>query len=183
MATGREPVLHGNASALLTATIDQYAARSGYVYLTAIQESQIFALFAVLGKPALQDDPRYSSDAARQENAGLLKTELSALFLADDATAWVEKLAGAGVPASAVLGMAQALEQPQIAHRGVLRDLPPPRGMDRPVRTAGAGFQSPHDSAGTDLPPPGIGEHTGAILAELGYDTAQIAALRADAVV
>lgn len=182
-ATGREPVLHGNASALLTATIDQYVARSGYVYLTAIQESQIFALFAVLGKPALRDDPRYSSDAARQENAGPLKAELSALFRTDDAEIWAEKLAAAGVPASSVLGMAQALEQPQIAHRGVLLDLPPPRGLDRPVRTAGAGFQSPVDSAGTDLPPPGIGEHTGAILAELGYDDAQIASLRADAVV
>jgi crotonobetainyl-CoA:carnitine CoA-transferase CaiB-like acyl-CoA transferase len=182
-ATGREAVLLGNGSALLTATIDQYAARSGYVYLTAIQQNQIFALFEVLGKPALKDDPRYSSEAARLENASLLKAELEAVFRTDDAASWVEKLAAAGVPASAVLSMAQALEQPQIAHRSVLLDLPVPRGLDQPVRTAGAGFQSPDDSAGTDLPPPGIGEHTGEILAELGYDAAQIAALRADAVV
>ena len=79
--------------------------------------------------------------------------------------------------------MAQAVAQPQLAHRNVLLDLPPPRGLDQPIRTAGAGFQSPSDGAGTDLPPPGIGEHTDAILAELGYDAAEIAILREEAVV
>ncbi len=74
--------------------------------------------------------------------------------------------------------MAQAVAQPQLAHRNVLLDLPPPRGLDQSIRSPGAGFQSPTDSAGTDLPPPAIGEHTDTILAELGYDADAISALR-----
>lgn len=183
MSTGREPTLHGNNSPMLIATANQYAARGGHVFLSALKQNQIAALFEVLGKPALIDDPRFSTDAARLENAALLGAELSVLFRADDAANWVEKLSAAGVPASEVLSVAQAVEQPQLAHRGVLLDLPPPRGLDRPIRTAGAGFQSPTDSAGTDLPPPGIGEHTDAILAELGYDANAIAVLRDEAVV
>jgi len=136
-----------------------------------------------LGRPELIEDPRFSSDDARRENADALRAELREIFRTDDASVWVDKLAAAGVPASEVMGMGQAVEQPQLAHRGVLLDLPPPRGLDRPIPTPGAGFQSPTDSAGTDLPPPGIGEHTDAILAELGYDGSEIAALRDDAVV
>ncbi len=182
-ATGREPQLLGNASPMRIATSDQYPARSGFVMVSALLESQIIALLEVLGRPELIEDPRFSSDDARRENADALRVELRETFRTDDASVWVDKLAAAGVPASEVMGMGQAVEQPQLAHRGVLLDLPPPRGLDRPIPTPGAGFQSPTDSAGTDLPPPGIGEHTDAILAELGYDGSEIAALRDDAVV
>jgi len=182
-ATGREPQLLGNASPMRIATSDQYPARSGFVMVSALLESQIITLLEVLGRSDLIADPRFSSDDARRENADALRVELRETFRTDDASVWVDKLAAAGVPASEVMGMGQAVEQPQLAHRGVLLDLPPPRGLDRPIPTPGAGFQSPTDSAGTDLPPPGIGEHTDAILAELGYDGSEIAALRDDAVV
>ncbi len=182
-STGEEPRLRGNGSPLMLATASQYATRGGYIFLSALKQNQISALFEVLGKPELIDDPRFSTGPARLENTALLGEELSALFLADDAANWAEKLGAAGVPASEMLTMAQAVAQPQLAHRNVLLDLPPPRGLDRPIRTAGAGFQSPTDGAGTDLPPPGIGEHTDAILAELGYDAAEIAVLREEAVV
>ena len=56
-------------------------------------------------------------------------------------------------------------------------------GLNQRVRTVGAGFQSPADTPGTDVPPPGIGQHTDEILAELGFDADEIARFRAEEVV
>lgn len=180
---GEEPKLNGNNSLTGLASAEQYACKEGYVLLAVLLDNQVEALFTVLRKPELNEDPRFSTHLARRDNYADLRALLEELFLADTAANWVPQLAAAGAPASEILTVAQAVEQPQLQHRNVMLDLPAPAGMDKPIRTVGAGFQSPTDTPGTDMPPPGIGEHTDEILAELGYDAAAIASLRAEDVV
>ncbi len=180
---GTAPGLNGNSSITGLASAEQFKTKEGYVLLAVLLDNQVKALFEVLGRPELATDPRYATDAARKENYDSLRAELDQLFLTDTAANWVPKLAAAGAPASEILTVPQAVVQPQMAHRNVLLDLPPPQGLKERVRTVGAGFQSPVDTPGADLPPPGIGEHTDEVLAQLGYDADAIAALRAENVV
>ena len=180
---GEAPKLNGNASLTGLASAEQYACKKGYVLLAVLLDNQVAALFEVLGRPELIEDPRFATHEARLGCYQEFRALLEDLFTADTAANWVRKLAAAGAPASELLTVPQAVEQPQLQHRNVVMDLPPPAGFDSPIRTVGAGFQSPADTPGTEVPPPGVGEHTDEILAELGYDTETIAALRSDAVV
>jgi crotonobetainyl-CoA:carnitine CoA-transferase CaiB-like acyl-CoA transferase len=71
-------------------------------------------------------------------------------------------LSAFGSPEAAALGMSQTVEHPAL---GVLRQAGIPLAFER---TPGA----IHDA------PPLLGEHTDAILGELGYDDAAVLALR-----
>ena len=72
------------------------------------------------------------------------------------------------------------MHHPQLAHRQVLQHVSAPYGE---LTLVGSGFQLEHGGGGIDRPPPLIGEHSGDILAELGYDRAEIEALRDEGVV
>jgi crotonobetainyl-CoA:carnitine CoA-transferase CaiB-like acyl-CoA transferase len=79
------------------------------------------------------------------------------------------------VPAAPINDLAQALDNPFVTERGRLQTLPhPARGSYRmvapPVQCAG-------EEAPT-RPAPGLGEHTDALLRDIGYDAARIQALR-----
>jgi len=180
---GEEPKLNGNASLTGLASAEQYACKEGYVLLAVLLDNQVAALFDVLGQPDLIEDPRFATHDARLGHYSDFRTTLEELFLAGTAANWVCELAAAGVPASELLTVPQAVEQPQLEHRNVIMDLPAPAGFGSPIRTIGSGFQSLVDTPGTKVPPPGIGEHTDEILTELGYDVASISSFRADGVI
>ncbi len=180
---GEAPKLNGNSSLTGLATAEQYETEDGFILLAVIMDNQVRALFQVLGKPELSDDPRFATAHACRDNYPALRAELEALLPADTTVNWVRRLAEVGAPASEILTVPQVVEQPQLAYRNVLLDLPPPQGFTERIRTVGAGFQSPVDTPGADRPPPGIGEHTDEILTQLGYDADAIASFRADEVV
>ena len=175
---GGEPELLGNQSASKLATADQFEARTGYVQSTALVDGQIKALLEVMGDDDLMNDPRFKTHEGREEHKEELRGRLKDLFLKDDAENWVRKMSAAGVPCSKVSTIAEALSEPQLAHRGVMLDLPAPEGLSEPLKLVGAGFQANEDSPSAKRPPPRIGQHTDEILSEHGYTAAEIAAFR-----
>ncbi|NCX43949.1 MAG: CoA transferase, partial [Betaproteobacteria bacterium] len=94
---------------------------------------------------------------------------------------WVALLEQAGVPNGPINSIHEAFEEEQVKARGVRLELP------HPVAGSVPQIASPMRFSETALdhqrPPPTLGEHSDAILASLGLSPAQIAELRAQAVI
>lgn len=151
-----------------------YRTRDGWIYLMCNKEKFWPALCEKLGRPEWIGDARFRAFPDRLRHRDLL-TELIDRELERRATGeWLERFAGV-VPAAPIHDLAQALENPFVTEHGRLQRLPhPAKGsylmVAPPVRCAGE--EAPA------RPAPALGEHTEALLRELGYDGARIQALR-----
>ena len=85
------------------------------------------------------------------------------------------------VPHAPVLSLDQLYEHPQIAARGMLVDPEPP--PDPAYRLIGSPVHWHGEPPRQFAPPPALGEHTDAVLGELGYSSEQIAVWRTSAVI
>jgi crotonobetainyl-CoA:carnitine CoA-transferase CaiB-like acyl-CoA transferase len=122
----------------------------------------------------LIDDTRFKTKALRIENYDILKEVLGGIFSGGTRDLWLDSLIGADVPAAPILTVAEAIETPQVlAKQLIAMDAPGAgRGLVRsPIMVDGG-----HCAA--ELPPPLLGEHTEALLSELGKDAKQIRSLR-----
>ncbi len=180
---GVQPGLVGNRSPTGLPTGDVFRTRDGHIQISALTDRQTAALCAALGRAELLDDPRFADRQARIDNADAMHAVLAEAFAADDTTAWEARLGDAGVPFSLVQRLSQSLAEPGLAARGSLLRQPAPPGLDGEITIVNAGFTASADGPGTEMPAPALGQHTDEILAEVGYDAAEIAALRAAGVI
>ena len=89
----------------------------------------------------------------------------------------------AGVPAGPVYTVPQALAHPQVAERGMIARFDDVPGVGRDLRLVRTGIKLDGAAPAVDTPPPRLGEHTDALLAELGYSDAEVASLHRDGAV
>jgi crotonobetainyl-CoA:carnitine CoA-transferase CaiB-like acyl-CoA transferase len=177
---GQQPVLMGNDN-FTAAPSGTFRTRDGYINIAANKQEQWAALCEVLGVPELTTDPRFEKRDARKKNRRLL-TPLIEARLADRPTAeWVEALNARDVPSGAILGLEDALTQPQVAHRGVLQDVAVEGIGTLKLFGLTAHFEKGH--GGIIASPPPLGAHTAQVLATIGVDGERLAALKAQGVV
>ena len=89
----------------------------------------------------------------------------------------VETLGAARIPCGEVLAPRQTLEHPQVSALGVMQPVEYP-GLPRPAPVARVPLSLSVTGGGIRHRAPTLGEHTDAILREIGYDDAAIAGLR-----
>jgi crotonobetainyl-CoA:carnitine CoA-transferase CaiB-like acyl-CoA transferase len=95
--------------------------------------------------------------------------------------AWIERLNAAGVPCGRVMTLAEVFSDPQVlAQEMVLEVEHPGHG---PVRMTGFPVKLAATPARLRRPAPRLGEHTEAVLEDLGYAPERIATLRSAGVV
>lgn len=139
-------------------------------------EPQWRALCGVLGQPDLPGDPRFATNTTRTAAHAELERILASVFRTRPRAAWLPLLADADVPSGPVNTIAEIADDPQIAARTMLVRAGAGRFAAQPIR-------SPSVNPASDRPAPRLGEHTSSILESLGYDSDEIADLKARGIV
>ena len=118
---------------------------------------------------------------ASPEGIGALVEELTVMFRSHEAAHWAALFREHKVPAAVVARVEDLADDPQTIVNGMLvppvdPNVPVPLVVNHPLHVDGLATVGP-------TAPPGIGEHADQILAELGYNAAEIAAMREAGVV
>ncbi|MDP2263724.1 MAG: CoA transferase, partial [Hydrogenophaga sp.] len=152
-----------------------FAASDGTVML-GLQNEREWGVFCerVLGQPALAADPRFDNSASRNEHRDALEAIILAAFAGMTAGDLTRKLDEAQIANARMNDMAGLWAHPQLKARGRWHDVATPVG-DIPALLP-PGRNNSFDYRMDAIP--AVGQHTQAILRELGHDEAAIAALR-----
>ncbi|QET05131.1 MULTISPECIES: CaiB/BaiF CoA transferase family protein [Cupriavidus] len=150
----------------------------GKTVMLGLQNEREWAVFCdiVLGEPALATHPDFSSNSLRSANRATLRAHIVEAFSRLTAEQVVERLERAKIANANVNTMADVWQHPQLAARDRWRTI------DSPVGPLPA-LLPPGQTDACMNPVPAVGQHTDAILAELGYSAEAIAGLHAREVV
>ena len=175
LTTGENPPRMGNGHASIV-PYNTFAAKDGRSMLAVGNDDQWRRFCAVAGRPELATDERFATNSQRVQNRAILEPLVGSIVATRDCKSWVEQLSQDGVPCGVVRAVGEVLESPEISARTMLTSVPHPtagalRLVASPVKLSGS-------TPRPDLPPPLLGQHTGAILADLGVSAEQLIDLR-----
>lgn len=171
-----DPIPMGNEN-FTAAPSGTFATGTGPLNIAANEQKQYEALCDLVGRPELKTDPRFSERQARKENRAALKAELEAALKARPAEEWEALCAERGVPAGLVLSVPRILREEQVVGRKFVETLDAEVGGGQPMKVTRPGFRL-GDEYPVPEPPPQLGQDTERWLAELGYESEDVARLK-----
>jgi formyl-CoA transferase len=158
-----------------------FATADGHINIAAAGDEIFARCCKALDATALATDPRYATGAARSKHRDDLNAAIEAITRTRTSAAWIDRLNQQGVPSGPINTIAEVFDDPQVKHLNVTRHVAHPVLGD--VEVVGQAIELSRSKWTVRSPTPEAGEHTDAVLAELGYAAADIAALRARKVV
>ncbi|MFG1421790.1 CaiB/BaiF CoA transferase family protein [Roseixanthobacter liquoris] len=162
--TGKSPTPIGSANRM-SAPYQAVQASDGWFVIGAANQGLWLTFLKVLGREELQQDARFSTNAARVTNRIALIEALAPTFLTRTRAQWIDAMLAAGVPAADILDYGEALVSEQAVAREMVQMVPHPvegefRALGFPVKLSA----TPQE---VRLPPPLLGEHGDEIRQEL----------------
>ncbi len=175
LVSGKDPPRQGNTHPNIV-PYQTFDAADQPIIIAVGNDRQFARLAQICGNPEWTADERFASNAARVANREAIVRLVSEAIARKPAAEWLEQLEQAGIPAGPINSISQALGDVQAQHRQMVRSIAGAPVVGSPVRLDG-------ERADSDVPPPGLGEHTREILEALGLAEVEIADLKGACVI
>ena len=161
LATGKSPKRIGNAHPSIV-PYQEFPCSDGHIIIACGNDGQFERLAGLLdlGEETLAEN---RTNAQRVGNREQLTTHIANIMQHNSRGYWLDALETAGIPAGPINTVAEALDDPQVAHRGIRIERDGIPGIRSPIHMSCA----PVGETGRS---PGHGEHTRDIRRELGLD-------------
>jgi crotonobetainyl-CoA:carnitine CoA-transferase CaiB-like acyl-CoA transferase len=149
----------------------------GYINIAASGDNLWRRFCEAAGAKDLLSNPDFTTVVARAKNRTALIVHLNEIMRRHPNAYWVELLTKAGVPCGPINTIDQTFADPQVQHLGIAKPVTHPKlgsqkVVGQPIHMSG--YPQPDELR----PTPDQGEHTDAVLSELGYNAAAIEGLR-----
>ncbi|CAN7355417.1 CaiB/BaiF CoA transferase family protein [Variovorax sp. LjRoot178] len=168
------PIGEPGYARLLTVHRRPYRTRDGYLCVLIYNDKHWRSFFDAIGDhSAIAHDPRFTTHGARAANIGAMYDEVSRIIVQRGTAEWRSLLDAADIPNMPMNSPQDLLDDPHHAATGFIHAVDHPtegrlRMLGSPTRWSGT---TPAESMSHA---PLLGEHSGAVLRELGYSTEQI---------
>jgi formyl-CoA transferase len=180
LMTGDVPAQVGNDHPHSMPT-SAYRTRDGYINIGA-SGNTIWARFCkALGREAWLADADFADEPGRARHRGKLNAAINEVTVGRTTAEWIEILNEAGVPSGPIYTMDQVFADPQVRHLEAAAAVRHPKLGE--IRILNQAVKLSRTPARMATATPELGAHTEEILAELGYDAAQVEALRSRKIV
>jgi crotonobetainyl-CoA:carnitine CoA-transferase CaiB-like acyl-CoA transferase len=165
LLSGKPPARGGNRHPNIQPQ-DVFPCADGSLVLAVGNDGQFGKLAAILDQPGWASDERFATNPARVRNHALLDPMLRAALASRSRDALITALDVAGVPCAPINTVPEVFADPQVKHRGLLRELPHPTAGLVPQVVSPLNFRN--EPLAFDRAPPLLGQHTDEILQEIG---------------
>ncbi|MGE3295934.1 MAG: CaiB/BaiF CoA transferase family protein [Porticoccaceae bacterium] len=164
------------------APADIFRTRDGAIIIQVVGQPLFERWARLVGAEDWIGDARFATDAERGRNSQLISDRAGAWCAERSTAEALLALEEARVPAGPVLSPQQAHDDPHVQAMGILNPIDYP-GLPKAAPVVGTPVVLSETPGRVTRRPPTLGEHTDAIMAEIGYSPEDIAALRARRVI
>jgi crotonobetainyl-CoA:carnitine CoA-transferase CaiB-like acyl-CoA transferase len=176
LVDGEVPPQAGNDHPYVTPT-GAFETADGYINIGLGGPKQWKVFCTAIGRPDLAEHPNYATQNLRFKHRPALNAELAKAFKTRSSKDWSERLDAVGVPAGPIYHMDEVFADPQVQHLEMAAPVHHKARGD--IRIVAQPVTLSRTPASVTTPIAELGEHTDAVLAELGYDPGEIEKLRA----
>jgi len=149
----------------------------GFITAGTMSDREWEGFARAVQRPELVGDPRFATSTARVENWNMRLDLMGEAFRTDTTANWLKRLDAEQVPCAPILERHELLTDPQIAANELIEEVDHPHaGRIRHTRPAARFDRTAARIRGFA---PTLGQHTDEVLAEIGLQEPELAALRA----